>query len=1118
MPPTTSAPAPPDPDDGRKKKARFTKNPTSRYKPSGGMWYGYPSAAIDNSPYFTWYDIPRMLRDPQVRFVERMWRAPYRMVKHAAKSDDPRVKRFVEDAARRFWSRSLPRLLSRYFRYGFAPGGAEFRYDRRTKLVHLDRVQAVDPPDAQPREFARGRREGQFAGFTLSGVGGGAVAAPHAFWFAGHGEFGRYYDFPVLAGMFEPWLEKRGRNGAVQSRRTWFRTASFRGAVLRYPEGRGDVTDENPEGRDNQDIANETLDALEAGSRLAINSETHPDGSGKYKWDVEWAQGQPDVAGLREYPQDLDREMLIGAGIPPEVLEASEVGSGWSGRMIPLLAFFGSVDELAGTITEEFDRLVLRHLVRLNFGGAWYELEPLSLAEEIKKQATAGPGGSEGKNPLAGLFGGAGGGKEEPEEKAPLALSDARAALDAKGLPQDPVAAAVERLADRVRELSAAFDESEVNRDHGKFAEKPGGVRAPAPDHPDRAAHVADAVAGLRADVPELADPSVWAKAGDRVTTAAAKVYMRMLRATPAALRVIELAKDVLDTPDDVRKWGGMYNAEAGAAGPKVHDAVKDATGISTHLAISIGSKLLARALLYAKKKLAGGAELSATPADPYAEAGEVLAGILSDLADSLGLPVGATAEAVTAALRAAAAKQLSDRPVLDAASLDPAHDPQGAADKIGRYTKREIVSAIVVAMATAQLRATARGKPDAAADHLDALADLSQDGGRLESVLGGKELSWVPYEGARGGRGWKNTETGRVVYGGDRPGEKREKRRASAEEAHTALAAIEKDGGTKEHVDALAANMAALTVPQLRAVRRRFGANAGGKRRHAELVARLLDHVRGVVAAGREPKAAEPGNPAPPDQFTPEQASALRDYTDPGKPVYAKLNAVLRGRSDYAHDFARHDLTAEDRAEAGRLHRTLRAAFRDHATTPDHPLYRGLSLTGDEAAKVLADARASLESGTPYTQPGYMSTSADRDTADSFAMEPQDPEKDTGVVFEIRASSALPLESVAAEQEAGSEREFLLPHNSRLRVVGVTPAKNKYNPAVVEVEQLPPTYADVIGPAPDAGRAEAPAAGLTARDLSWVPDFSAGVFAWRNAETGELVSAADDPDDTPGA
>ena len=448
------------------------KNPTRAYRPSGAGAAGLLSAYLDGSPTFTWWDVPRMLRDPQVQFGLRMWRSPFQQVKWKVAATDPRVARFVDATLRRAWGRHLPRLLSRYSEYGFAAAGAEFV--RKRGLVRLDKLTVADAADVRPLAWAKGPRRGFPAGFAFTGAGaGGRVLAPHAVWFAGRREYGEWYDRPVLAGAYEPWAEKRGRGGAVQSRQKWFRKNAYSGGTVRHPDGVSNLgSDETPEHVNNQDIARQMLDYAEAGSGFTLPNTRDPADPSAYAWTFEPPKGNPDVAGVRDYPKDLDREILVGMGIPPEVLEASEVGSGWSGRLVPLLAFYGGIDELVGPVVECFDRGFLRFLVRVNFGpAADYEVEPVSLVEQVKQAGQAKPGG-----------GPAGGG---PDQRPGDDDDDGRAK-------PVPAARPAGRGPRRPEQLSAAWDESKHPReDDGKFrpgghgAELNGGDSDPVDDEPD---------------------------------------------------------------------------------------------------------------------------------------------------------------------------------------------------------------------------------------------------------------------------------------------------------------------------------------------------------------------------------------------------------------------------------------------------------------------------------------------------------------------------------------------------------------------------------------------------------------------------------------------------------
>lgn len=376
--------------------AKVLANPTRGYAASGNAhWWGYQSAVLDGKPIFTWFDIPRMLRDPQVQFGLRMLRAPFQQVKWTVKADTDRVARFVDATLKRFWRRSLPIVLDRYFKWGYCPAGIEYKTDN--DRVKFDRLRVIEPMDAQLQVRTA---DNTFAGFNVkNGTVDGRVCAPHAFWFAGQGEIERYYDRPRISGAFEPWLEKNTRNGAVHARRLYHWKHATRGARLYHPTGMTTVQLANGGTQEvsYDNVATEIIEKLESGGSIRFPNTPNPGDPAKYEWELIEGESHPDGGGHLEYISALDNEIMIGLGIPPEVLEAADTGSGWSGRMIPAMAYYGSCDELSGMMLEAADNMVIRPLVDLNYGKQRrYEVELKPLAETAFSE-----GKSDGKSAAA---------------------------------------------------------------------------------------------------------------------------------------------------------------------------------------------------------------------------------------------------------------------------------------------------------------------------------------------------------------------------------------------------------------------------------------------------------------------------------------------------------------------------------------------------------------------------------------------------------------------------------------------------------------------------------------------------------------------------------------------
>lgn len=375
--------------------ARFVESPTKKYIPSaGGMWTGIDAAAFDGEPLFTWWDIPRMIRDPRVRLCLKILRAPAAQMKWEVKAKTKEVADYVDATLKRFWRRSAGKILNRFFRWGYCPFGIE--YKAKDGRVTLDRVRVIEPRDTQPLEFKEGEKKEQFAGFSWPG---GTAFAPHAGWFSGDQEYDRFRDAPRIAGSFAPFLEKRSRGGIVHAGRLFYYRHAVGSDVLYYPEEDINIgTVDVPEMVSAQTYAQRMLESKANGTQIGLPSAC--DERGNRKWEFAVLPAQADIAGMREQRTILDAEIGEGMGIPREVLEAVKSGGSWGGRAVPASAFYGGLDDDFCGLIEAFDHAAIRPLVDLNFTeGEPYEIVPTPLAEVIMGDSASKAEGKPGEAP-----------------------------------------------------------------------------------------------------------------------------------------------------------------------------------------------------------------------------------------------------------------------------------------------------------------------------------------------------------------------------------------------------------------------------------------------------------------------------------------------------------------------------------------------------------------------------------------------------------------------------------------------------------------------------------------------------------------------------------------------
>lgn len=348
----------------------------------------------DQRPLFNLVDVERMRRDPRIQFGLWILRAPVVQAKVKITSPDPAVQEFVERTHKRFWSRDLLPCL-KHLEYGSAGGELTYRYDEDTSLVEYDQLHELHVFDAQPLEVGR-----KFWGLRVSGLQGrdGKVLdlrPPRSFWLANEPDFGAHHGKSRLYAAWEPYIEKRGKHGAVDIRRLWFIKNAYRGGTMRHPPGSTIMEDGSR--RSNRDIAREICEKAETGGVIVLPSAV--DENGKPLWDYQDPKINGDLTGVREYVKDLDFEIFEGMQIPREVVEAAATGSGWSGRSVPFLVFLAGEDQIVDAVVRAEDAQLMRPLVTVNFGKrAKYTMEPIPLAE-LAGQGPAQPGQGDGAKP-----------------------------------------------------------------------------------------------------------------------------------------------------------------------------------------------------------------------------------------------------------------------------------------------------------------------------------------------------------------------------------------------------------------------------------------------------------------------------------------------------------------------------------------------------------------------------------------------------------------------------------------------------------------------------------------------------------------------------------------------
>lgn len=339
-------------------------------------------------------------------------------------SENQALADFVYSMCRRWWNRGMPKAQNGY-EYGWI--GLENLYSEvkggdQDGLLQWDGV-----VDFQPRDCFLLTQNSVPVGVRIKNVKlpDGPASTDRDLWFAeGHipakglwychkPRYNRFYGQSQLLGAWKPWRRLAWKDAAETVVDGGFYRQGYGGPIIRYPEEDygaqiGSIaTTPDSSGlprRYARDEARQISQWAKAGAGIGLPSSCYPsDMGGKPKWDFEWADTHFNGEPLLAYINYLIKMVREGVGVPNELVEASETGSGYSGRAIPLEGFLQQQQEIANALLDLFVSQVLRPLVLWNrayfeqFGTLEFEVCVANLLE-TKLKAAMNPGGAAAQN------------------------------------------------------------------------------------------------------------------------------------------------------------------------------------------------------------------------------------------------------------------------------------------------------------------------------------------------------------------------------------------------------------------------------------------------------------------------------------------------------------------------------------------------------------------------------------------------------------------------------------------------------------------------------------------------------------------------------------------------
>ena len=359
----------------------------------------------DGSPGF-WVlrDVESMMMHPHISMCMDIYRSGIYGAEFEAEVDDPDTGQFIQSQVEKFWDVGMPAVQNSYD-YGWL--GAENMYDDADGILKWDNL-----IDFHARDTFVLSQDHEFVGVRVKRVPErGDVdlwtntedIPGKAFWYAHRPRFNQWYGRTQYAGAWRPWKRLASPDGAEYVVDGAMYRFGVAGPVFRYPpeayKKGANQQPSTPEFAAARDMANQFIEQAKAGAGLALPSTkwTKEQGGGD-KWGLDWPQHTLNPDGILAYIKYLKDEMAYGIGTPPEVLQASDVGSGYSGRAIPLEAFLLMQQVNADRILAAFVKQILRPLVRWNFGPQKWNIRVKSLLKMRDPQQNQ-PAGMPGQMP-----------------------------------------------------------------------------------------------------------------------------------------------------------------------------------------------------------------------------------------------------------------------------------------------------------------------------------------------------------------------------------------------------------------------------------------------------------------------------------------------------------------------------------------------------------------------------------------------------------------------------------------------------------------------------------------------------------------------------------------------
>ncbi len=326
-------------------------------------------------------------------------------------SMNPQVTQFVQAHCERFWQRGVPLLQEGGYKHGWAPG--EHIYKEASGYFVWSHMKTFHPVDGHILTYNY-----QPIGCRIKNVRGKAPVDLHfasesipakGMWYAHRPRYGNLYGRSQYMGAWLPWRMLGWRDGMDQVINAAVYRGGYKGPVVKFPDESSQTAQEGVPAtkldgmgkprRHARDVARQIVEWLKAGAGITLSSAQYPQAQGGGpKWEIDWPDHGIDVRPLIAAAQWAEERILLGIGVPPELVKAGGTGSGYSGRSIPREAFLDGQQKIADAILQMFVEQVLRPLVLWNFGDVSFNVQCKPLLQSQGQDKMGGQDGQQAEN------------------------------------------------------------------------------------------------------------------------------------------------------------------------------------------------------------------------------------------------------------------------------------------------------------------------------------------------------------------------------------------------------------------------------------------------------------------------------------------------------------------------------------------------------------------------------------------------------------------------------------------------------------------------------------------------------------------------------------------------